>query len=327
MNDTAKSILKLILRLTVTMALLLWVFSNIDTSQLKGCLHHIKWVYVLVAWALILLIQWLRAVKLRILLEEQDCFISTAGVFAATAVTLLYNFVLPGFVSTGVKWYIIKKQTRKGENVLSAMFYNQVSDIVTLTAVALVALMIANPGGDPRLPIVSGIMLAALILVSVLLLSRSFGGKLIAVFQFMLKPFPQVVRKKGGKVLEQIALFQNVSWSFHLYMLWLTLTRTVVLGALYVFAAKAANVNIPLGAIVWLFVLVYLLGRLPISIANLGVREVTLVHALAPYGIEPASALLMSMVIFSTLVLMAVIGAFYKIWWTVSPDKPATSQQ
>jgi len=50
-------------------------------------------------------------------------------------------------------------------------------------------------------------------------------------------------------------------------------------------------------------------------VSNLGVREVTLVGVLAFYGVEKSAALVMSMILFSSAVFMALIGAGYQIWW------------
>jgi len=42
---------------------------------------------------------------------------------------------------------------------------------------------------------------------------------------------------------------------------------------------------------------------------------------LAIYGVDKPQALLMSMILFSTIVVMAVIGAMYQLFWTVTANK------
>ena len=64
---------------------------------------------------------------------------------------------------------------------------------------------------------------------------------------------------------------------------------------------------------------------MPISVANLGVREVTLIGLLGIYGVEKSQALLMSMILFSALVFMAIIGAMYQMYWAVSSKKHTKS--
>jgi hypothetical protein len=61
-------------------------------------------------------------------------------------------------------------------------------------------------------------------------------------------------------------------------------------------------------------------------VANLGVREITLVGLLGIYGVEKSQALLMSMILFSALVFMAIIGAIYQIYWAVSSKKSVPPQ-
>jgi len=92
---------------------------------------------------------------------------------------------------------------------------------------------------------------------------------------------------------------------------------TVVGTAIYVFAAKAARIDVPIGVFVWQCSVIFLLGRLPVFIADLGVREATLIGTLALYGVDSSSALLMSMIIFSNRILMALIGAAYQLRWSL----------
>ncbi len=102
----------------------------------------------------------------------------------------------------------------------------------------------------------------------------------------------------------------------------ITIIANLIGGVLiYFLSAKAANITAPVGVFVWLCAVIYILGRIPISVANLGIREVTLVGLLGIYGVGKPQALLMSMILFSTVILMAVIGAIYQLFWAVSAKK------
>ncbi|MHC4475553.1 MAG: lysylphosphatidylglycerol synthase transmembrane domain-containing protein [Planctomycetota bacterium] len=318
MTDTSKKLLKLTVRIAGTSVLLIWVFSKIEFSQIAASIGSTKLSYVAAAWALSLVTCWLRSVKMRLILERQDCRLNTSKIFAATAVTALYNLLMPGFISSAVKWYIIRSHTGKGHKVLSGMIYNQMSDIVTLLALGLIALMITNPGDHPYLPVVCGLLLLAVVVGSVLMLSHRFGAQVTRVLRYSLKSFPALVRSKGTEVLEQIGLFQTVQWVFHLKILAHNLVRIALRAGMYLMAAKAAQIEIGYLTALWTMALVFVLGRLPISVGNLGVREATLVQALSIYGVEGSDALLMSMVVFSCLLLLALIGAAYQLFGGVS---------
>ena len=145
---------------------------------------------------------------------------------------------------------------------------------------------------------------------------------IIGILKIPLKPLPAGIRYKGQEILEQIAIFQTVGWRFHLLVASITTADTLLGGVVtYILAAKTANIDAPALLFVWLCAAIYIMGRLPISVANLGVREITLVGFLALYKVEKSAALLMSMILFSALVVMAIIGAIYQISWAISSKK------
>jgi len=198
----------------------------------------------------------------------------------------------------------------------------------------LAALMITNPvlllktdvNNRWLLPLICGILLTVIILITLLLLSSRTGGKIIDGFGFLLRPFPVKIRQKGLEILDQITTFQVAGAGFHLKIASITTIDTLIGGVIiYVLSARAANVTTPVSVLVWICAAICVLGRVPISVANLGVREITLVGFLGIYGVEKSQALLMSMILFSALVLMAIIGAMYQISWAVSSKKKTKS--
>ena len=326
MTTRTKKLAKFLIRILITTVLLVWVFSRIDLQQFWQTVKTTRWQYLIVVWALTAIMFWINSIKMQLILKKQSCNVSIATIFGASAVTLFYSMIIPGILSAGVKWYILRKDTGKGSNVLSSMLYNQLSILFVMTAFGLVALIVTNPAantGNPwLLPAVCSVMLAAIILISILFLNSRTGGKIIKVLMLLLRPFPANIHRKGQEIIEQIAIFQTVGARFHLAMLSIAIIAGPISGvAIYIFSARGANLTAPLGVLVWLCAVIYVLGRIPISVANLGVREATLVGFLALYGVETSPALLMSMILFSAVVFMAVIGAMYQLFWAVTAKK------
>ena len=333
MTNMAKQFIKLFTRILITVGLLFLVFSRIDFSQLVSVAASARWEFLALIWFLTVIAFWLQAAKMHLILKEQNCDIKISKAFGISSITLLYSMILPGILSASVKWLYLKQQTGKGSNVFSSMVYNQFAEIVVTIIPRLLALIIANPTGQWHLPAVSAILLALIIVACLLLLCRHTAAKINSFLQYILRPLPRKLRKGGKKVIGQIETFQTITWWFHLKMLLLT-TVVIVIGAvIYFLAAKGANINVPVGTLVWLYVTVALLGRIPIAIANLGVREVVLVGLLAIYNVEAPAALLMSMIIFSSSIFMAVIGGFYQLIWaaqikeTKAQPTPQSSQK
>ncbi|MHC4356093.1 MAG: lysylphosphatidylglycerol synthase domain-containing protein, partial [Planctomycetota bacterium] len=217
-------------------------------------------------------------------------------------------------------------------NVLSSMLYNQFSTLALMTVFGLAALMISNPASPAtveaksrwQLPVICGILLVAMLLLSLLLMSQKAGGRILDVLRNLSRRLPLRMREKRDELFEQIAVFQAVGWRFHLTVASITLVGTLLGGAAtYALAARGANITVPMPVMVWLCVVIYVLGRLPISVANLGVRESMLISLLSMYGVDKPAALLMSMILFSALVFMGAIGAMFQIRWASAARKPA----
>ena len=330
MTTRTKQLTKLLIRILITTGLLLWVFSQIDLEQFRQTIKTARWHFLFAVWVLTVILFWIRSMKMKLILKKQSCTVATATIFGATAVTCLYSMILPGVLSTGVKWYILKKGTGKGSNVLSSMLYNQLSATVVLMVFGLAALMLTNPTSLSQantenqwlLPVICGILLTAIIVIYLLLLNKRTGGKIVKGIGILLRPLPAKIHQKGREILDQIATFQAAGAGFHLKIVSITIIDTLIGGVIiYYLSAHGTNVIAPLGVFVWLCAVIYVLGRIPISVANLGVREAMLVVLLAPYGVEKPQALLMSMILFSALVVMAIIGAIYQLSWTVSEKK------
>ena len=320
MTDKSKKILKLVIRIAVTSGLLALVFCRIDRQQLSEALRAARWHFLIAVWALMVVIYWVTSMKLRIVLKKQGCSLNTLTIFGVSAITAMYSLLMPGMLSMGMKLYILRKGTGKGINVFSSMVYNQFSAIIVMMIFGLGALILTNPASlvltneenYHLLPIICGILLVGLVLMCLLLLNGRMGGKIINGISYLLKPFPSKIRLKGQEILRQFAVFQTVGWKFHLVILLMIIVGTLLCGIIiFIFAAKAVNITVSPAVLVWLWAIVYILERVPISIANLGVREATLAGLLSIYGVEPSRAVLMSMILFSALVFMAIIGAFF----------------
>jgi len=324
MTTYTKQLAKLLIRILITTALLIWVFSQIDLQDFWQSVKAAKWQYLIAVWALTAIFFWVSSVKMQLILRRQGYDVGVGTIFGASAVTCLYGMVIPGILSTGIKWYILRKDTGKGSVVFSSMVYNQFSLFVVMMVVGLTSLMIAN--FTPLLPynrwimsVICGILIVVVVFVSLLLVNSRTASKFTKGLEVLLRPFPEIVRQKGQEVLAQISIFQSAGARFHLIMVLITLIAALGIGGvMYIFAARTANIVAPIALLILLCAVIYVLGRLPISVANLGVREATLVGLLGIYGVEKSAALLMSIVLFSGLVFMAVIGAAYQLFWALS---------
>jgi len=325
MLEQHKQVLKFIAKLIVTAVLLTWVFCRIDIGQFGQIIRNARWSLLWIVWGLTIVAYLILAVKMRLILKKQDCHADISTLFGASAVTALYSMFLPGVFDTPIKWYILKRHTGRGSNVFSSMAYNQFTSLLIIVVSALIALIATNPAGNWQLPAICSAVLILVIVGCLSLLSHRVGQRLARFLSSMLRPLPASVRDTGNRILQQLSVFQTAEWSFHLTAFFLSFASSTIVGTvIYVFAAGAARISVPVGVLIWQCAVIFLLGRLPISIANLGVREAYLVGTFALYGVDAPSALLMSMIIFSNKILMAIIGVVFQLYWmTRMPERNA----
>jgi hypothetical protein len=326
MSVRTKQILKLLAKIAVAVLLLAWVFSTVGLGSFRATLRAARWHYLAGVWLATVLFSLVQAYALRIILRKQACEVGLHALFATTCVTAFYSLFLPGIMSTGVKWYLLKRSTGKGVNVLSSMLYNQATLAVVMVVAGLLALAVtslpqgAGPeGGRPLHLVFLCLGSATFVLVSsILVLNSRTGGPAIRLLMAALRPLPRRVQEKGRTMLEQIAVFQTAGWRFHAVIALINVIDGLLVSLLlYFLAARAAYVAVPVGALIWLCAVVFVLGKIPITIANLGVREVTVVGLLGLYGVAKPAALLMSMVMFSGLIFLGLLGAAYQLYWSM----------
>ena len=326
MTDRTKRILSLSLRVLVAAILLGWVFTQVDFGQFARTVKAARWHFLIGLWTLNVVFSLLQSYALQIILRKQECRVGLDRLFAVSCVTALYSLVLFGIVSTGVKWYMLKRTTGKGTNVLSSMLYNQLTLSIVMVVIGsgradLGESNAGRPAGRTQwvLPAACAVGIVVIVLLSVLAVNRRTGGAVIRLLVAGLRFMPRAVRGKGQEMLNQVVVFQNAGWRFHAQIALLNVIDGLVVGLLmYLFAARAAHVVVPMGMLIWLCAIVFVLSKIPVSVANLGVREVTLIGLLGLYGVDKSAAFLMSMVLFSGLVFMALLGLAYQLYWSLA---------
>lgn len=318
MSKRLKTILIYSAKLAVTAILLVWVFKQTDTQQLRKAFSQVRWDLVVWVWMINVLAFWVLSYNMHHILKQQGCRAGTWILFAVSAVTALYGLVLPGLVDSSVKWYILKRHTGKGIHVFSGMAYGQITSLSIALFAALGALALTQPTGDERVSLLCVLLMGLLMMGWLLVFHPKTGTQVIIWLRWPLRCLPGWLRNTGNRILDQLGLYQNAPWSFHGIVVALYILGFTVLGnTIYVLAARAAGIEVSIGAIIWVCALVYILSRLPISIANFGWREMTLVTGLGLYGAGPSAAFVMSMVLFSNKLVIAAIGACFQLAWTL----------
>ena len=238
-------------------------------------------------------------------------------VLAANLAGDFYALSLPGGAAVGgaVRLVRLAADAREIARVLAALLANRLQEVGVQLGMALLAL----PFVARELPLPGGL---ALVLGSATLAAAvAYAGlfhrdtrRLALAAAGPLFPRGSCRRSRLRRALAALAVLDHArTLASHAPSLALSCLR-FVLGCLAVVVfSHAIGSPIDLAVAMWVRGLSAVVLMLPISIAGLGVREVSFVALLAPFGVPPAHGLALALLVFATQLLNALPGAWLEL--------------
>jgi uncharacterized protein (TIRG00374 family) len=296
------------LKIIITIILLYLFIRRTDFSGVIAALSHLSSGVIIALAVLNLLGVVISALKWRMLLPEA----SFVGLAIACFASYYIGLLLPGqFAQEAAKaYYLSLGQSPRMHRIAASVVVDKIISIIGLLVVGCIGLSLS----ETRLPrsltwlfVVSG-LLAIMLLFSLRvrwLYSRA-GRYLIGLGTWL--PRQEKFFSGGGRVIE----------AWHLYSKNLSvLAGNVILAVLYQFVGVlmfyllSRGLDLPIGFFDWSWIVgaLTLALFLPLTIGGLGVREGTLIGILALYGYQKETAVALSLVAFSFVLMLAIIGA------------------
>lgn len=297
-----------VLKVVVTATLLYLFVRRTDFAGVAAALSRLSVGLIVTLAVLNLAGLFISAYKWHTLLPEASFKGLTMACFASYYIGLL----LPGqFAQEAAKaYYLSLGQSPRMHRIAASVVVDKIISIIGLLVVGCIGLALS----DARLPdsltwlfVVSG-LLAIMLLFSLRaswLYSR-LGRYLINLGSWW--PSRERIFSGGGRLIE----------AWHTYSKNLPLlAENVLLAIIYqgvgvlMFYLLAHGLGLPLGFFDWAWIVgaLTLALFLPLTIGGLGVREGTLIGILAMYGCPKETAVALSFVAFSFVLMLAIIGA------------------
>src|SRR3954447_21597201 len=177
-----KKILLSILQVSVTLAMLWWVFHDpAQREKMKIALLNADYRWVVAAIFAYLLVEFAAAIRWQILLRVQNIRLTLRRVAGLFLIGMFYNQFLPG--GTGgdiIKSYLLLKETDKKAGALLAVVFDRLIGLVALVTitVALVSLRFDWLWNTPVTVQSGGVTPRQLLLLLLFLLGTSLAGLL-----------------------------------------------------------------------------------------------------------------------------------------------------
>ena len=295
--------LRPLLKLLIAASILVVVFRLVPLPDVVGAIASARIAFLLTSLPVILLIPCLSAARLKVLTDSQGLSLSARDILEVNFATRFYGLIIPGDLAAGAwRWFRLAQIENRKAEILAAILFSR---LLHLTGLGLLGVIFfaADPQQGGAASSVALLLLLGALSLTVLLLR--FGGR------------SRVDPRQGAGRLHRLVAsarsFGNLSRRDWGRLLGLSLAENLAATVVVYILALAVQVSLPFVVLGWIRAAVQLLVLLPISISGLGVREVSLLLALEPYGVSGANAVALSLLLFGVSLFTGLIGAFLEL--------------
>lgn len=301
--------LGLILKLSVSLLLLTFLFWKTDRAALFSTFHSLSFPPFLAALLLYFVVQVLSTFRWQLLLRAERIAIPLWRLILLYFEGMFFSLFLPTLIGGDlVRGHRIYRYTDGKEASLASILVERLSGLATLLAIALATLLVS---WDPAAawPILG--LSSAFLLGLGALFSRT--GKALIL--------PMLKRLPFGGVGEKLRAFYQATQRYrgHRKALGQSLILSLILQALFIYAyslvAQALGLAIPFTAFLLLIPVATVIAMIPVSVAGLGVREGVMVYLFGKVGLASASALGLSLTWFFLTILASLPGGVVFAFW------------
>ena len=306
------------LKLVLLCIIFYWIFKSVNIKETISVLEKTNIIYFCIAFLLsnisniFLTIKWKRlATPLKI---KSNFF----ELLKLNYISIFYSSFLPG-QSSGelIKGLRMTKKESSIQKVWIPIFIDKVTNLLIVLIIGFIAILSDKTfRTNKTLVFVVSLLTISFSIITIILFSDNtkqftdfLRTKLISVLKFF---------KLRFDYLETFSLNYLESYKKHNLLMFETLIWSILIKLPHVFAfyflALSLNIHLSVLQCAWLFSIVSLVTIIPISFSGLGIREGTIIVILSKLGIERFNSLSLSLLIFLTGIMVAIIGGIFELF-------------
>ena len=274
----AVKIIKILLKVAVSVACLWYVFTKFDFSEVITAFKKANGWWLLAGLIIYTISKLLGSKRLNIYFKNIDIHLPEWQNIKLYCLGMFYNLFLPGAI-TGDAYKVLllsKRYTIPFKKTTSAVLLDRFSGLLSLGIIAAIYSYFVIHEKAYVLLLISGSLLA------------------IALFYFIIKKF--------------FPAFLPGFWST--FLLGAAVQLTILLCVYFILFAL--NIEINLSGYIFIFLIATVASVLPVSVGGgLGVREFVMIEGAKYAGLEQHTALLVSLLFYLITVICSLAGMVY----------------
>lgn len=306
-----KRIISLILRISISIALLIFLFKKVDVQleELIKIIYKINWRYLFVSFFIFLVTYILGLLRWDMLLRGVNLHLQLRRVIVSYLGGCFFNLFLPSSIGGDVVRSLdLSHHTKRPREVVATVLLDRLSGYTGLVLIALGALFFGFKF------IKNYFIIFAILFLSIILI-------FIGLVLFNDKFFTKINRflHRGGKIKEALKnLHREIYYFRHrgkrhrgsLLIDNLAISLIIQAGTPLIFftLAKAINLEVNLSYFFIFTPIVTALSMLPISLGGLGIRDAATIFFLAQVNVGKNQALALSLINFIFILILGILG-------------------
>ena len=310
LNKSIKKLLGIILRVGISIALLVFLFGQVDGKALFRIIRGADIWLLLLAFLIFTLVYAVCLFRWEMLLKAVRVYLPVKRIIVSFSGGMFFNVFMPSTIGGDlVRSFDLAAHTKKGKEVVATVLLDRLSGYAGMVLVAVVAIIFGYRLVQDRAVVLIVLAIVALLaLILLLLFNNFFFSKINRFFHAPNGSRLMTAIKNTHQELyyfrqRKRILFLNLAYSIFIQ---------VVAPVSYYLIAVALGIKTD---IIYFFIFFPLIGAitlLPISIGGLGLRDAITIYFFAKAGMAKDAAFAISiMVFFYTLLLGALGGIIY----------------
>ncbi len=294
-----------------------WIFKSVNIKETINVLEKTNLIYFLVAFILSNISNVFLTIKWARLAEPLKIKSSFMDLLKLNYISIFYSSFLPG-QSAGelIKGVKLAKKESSNQKVWIPIFIDKITNLLMIFIIGLIAMLSDKTFQTNKALIFSASSLTVLLLLLTIMLFNENTRHFIDFLIDNLIKFLRLCRIPTSP-LDNFSLSYFESYKKHNLLMYEALLWSILIKLPHVFAfyflALSLNINLNIIQCAWLFSMVSIITLLPISFSGLGVRESALIVILSKIGVERSNSLSFSLLIFFTVILVALIGGVFEL--------------
>ena len=297
--------LSFIIKISISLALLIFLFSRIDFKQTISYIRTVEPMYFICAVLLFIFVMFLGIARWSVLLKMFKKDLSFWRIFVSHCGGLFFNVFLPSTIGGDIARTVdLSLHTKDNSSIFATVFLDRLCGFLALVLIALSGFFYGYFYGftrDLRLLIFIMILAAIVAFVFLLIFSKKMFNIVNKITKF------KALRNYFTK-------FHNCCYSFRFQKI--VLMRTILLSLLIqgLFSVVVYFIGMSLGIklnVIYYLILIPIVNSisfLPISLGGLGLRDNVAVVLFSTLGVASDKVVAMTLLIFAFIFSIGIIG-------------------